>query len=170
MKPIRWPYVLSFRLRVQQGPPDLHETAQLSRMNLTIRLLIATALLFAPGCAKTDWIDRTLVTVDVTGTWEGTLVSGIGLLLDLEQKGSTVKGFMRLTAGTSQNPYGLRPGPIEGTVAGDVFRFRQMNSSGEGEMTVSGDEMEGRASLSSGSRPLSLRRVDPSSSPASPPR
>ena len=34
-----------------------------------IGLLIATTLVGGSGCAKTDWIDRTLVTVDVTGSW-----------------------------------------------------------------------------------------------------
>jgi len=138
-------------------------------MKSIVCLLIAATLLFDFGCAKQDWIDRTLVTVDVTGTWEGTLASGIGLLLELEQQGSTVKGSMRLTAGASQNPFGLRPGPIEGSVAGDVFRFTQTNGSAEGELTVSGDEMNGRATLRYGDR-LYLRRVNPSSPPGSPPR
>jgi hypothetical protein len=40
-------------------------------MKITAELLIAAALVFASGCTKTDWIDRTLVTVDVTGTWCG---------------------------------------------------------------------------------------------------
>src|SRR5215510_13089789 len=31
---------------------------------------IVTALVFG-SCAQKDWIDRTLVTVDVTGTWHG---------------------------------------------------------------------------------------------------
>jgi hypothetical protein len=30
--------------------------------------VIAAAVVFASGCAQKDWIDRTLVTVDVTGT------------------------------------------------------------------------------------------------------
>jgi hypothetical protein len=138
-------------------------------MRIVTRVFIAAALVFGLGCASTDWIDRTLVTVDVTGTWEGTLLTGIGLLFELEQQGSTVKGAMRLTAGASQNPFGIRPGPIEGTVAGDVFRFRQTNGSAEGEMTVSGDEMNGRATLGTG-RPLSLRRVDASPRSDSPRR
>jgi len=139
-------------------------------MKTLIGLLVATTLVIVSGCVKTDWIDRTLVTVDVTGTWEGAVASGIGLLFELEQQGSTVKGSMRLTAGSSQNPVGLRPGPIEGTVAGDVFRFTQTNGSAEGELTVSGDEMNGRATLRTSSDRLYLRRVDPSSSPGSPPR
>jgi hypothetical protein len=100
---------------------------------------------FGSGCAKQDWIGRTPVTVDVTGRWEGVLLSNIGVLFELEQQGSMVKGLKRLTSGSSQNPFGIRPGPIEGTVAGDVFRFRQTNDSVEGEMTVSGDRMDGRA-------------------------
>jgi hypothetical protein len=133
------------------------------------RVLIAGALAFGSGCApQTDWIERTLVTVDVTGTWYGTWTSGWGLLFELEQQGSTVKGVMRFTTGTSQmGQQGAQSGPIEGTVAGDMFRFRQATGNLEGEMTVSGDEMNGRASLGS-SRPFSLRRVDPSSRPGSP--
>ena len=65
---------------------------------------------------------------------------------------------------------GVKSGPIEGTIAGDVFRFRQTNGDVEGEMMVSGDEMAGRASSSVGSRPFSLRRVEASSRAGSPPR
>ena len=141
-------------------------------MRAVTRLLMATALVLGAGCAQKDWIDRTLVTVDVTGTWSG-FTGGAGvvpkeILLELEQQGSTVKGFMRLAAGGA-SPVGVRPGPITGTVAGDVFRFQQQNGSVEGELTVSGDEMNGRTSLY-GSGTISLRRIDPSSRPASPPR
>jgi hypothetical protein len=34
-------------------------------------MLTLAALAFGSGCAKTDWIGRTLVTVDVTGSWYG---------------------------------------------------------------------------------------------------
>ena len=34
--------------------------------------VLGVALMLASGCAQKDWIDRTLVTVDVTGVWEGT--------------------------------------------------------------------------------------------------
>src|SRR5262249_15231760 len=80
------------------------------------------------------------------------------LVFELEQQGPTVKGVMRLTAGTSQmGSQGAKSGPIEGTVAGDVFRFSQTNGSVEGQVTISGDEMNGRASFGSTSRPLFLR-------------
>jgi hypothetical protein len=147
-------------------------------MKFTARLLIAAALLLGSGCAKQDWIDRTLVTVDVTGTWEGSVsgVPGYGsprdLLFELVQQGATVKGFMRLPSGGSSSAAGysrVNPGPIDGTVAGDALRFRLTNSSLEGELTVSGDEMNGTVSIS-GTRPLFLRRVDPSSLSGSPPR
>jgi len=42
-------------------------------MKSIVCLLIASTLAVGLGCAKTDWIDRTLVTVDVTGTWYGPL-------------------------------------------------------------------------------------------------
>jgi len=126
--------------------------------------VIAAAVVLASGCAKQDWIDRTLVTVDVTGTWHGT-TTGPGtsvaesgtqeLWLDLEQAGSKVKGTVRFKPdqGFSQS------GPIEGTVSGDHFSYRLLRGSSGIELTVSGDEMTG---LISG-RPIALRRVDPSS-------
>jgi hypothetical protein len=146
-------------------------------MNHSARLLIAATLIFAAGCAaKQDWIDRTLVTVDVTGTWygytgggSGTMGSGADFRLELEQHGSTVKGFLR--SAWFGNSGRFADGPIEGTVAGDVFRFRGTRGEVEGELTVSGDEMTGVGMMSFwGQRRLSLRRTDPSSPPASPPR
>src|SRR5262245_24260386 len=120
--------------------------------------VIAAAFVFMSGCAKEDWIDRTLVTVDVTGTWEGTSSDGLRLLFELEQKGSTVKGFMRVIAGSNQNSsMGIRPGPVDGTVAGDVFRF--MTGRSIGELTVSEDEMNGYAAITLVNGPLLLRRI-----------
>src|SRR5215831_11552552 len=144
-------------------------------MRSMARAWLAAVLLLGASCTKQDWIDRTLVTVDVTGTWYGRVASGgtasgsPELSFELEQQGSTVKGFVRVTAkgGPGTNIYS--GGPIKGTVAGDVFRFRDMRGT-NGELTVSGDEMNGRASLLGSSQPLSLRRIDPSSPPGSPPR
>jgi hypothetical protein len=67
-------------------------------MKATAGVLIVAALAFGSGCARTDWIDRTLVTVDVTGTWEASVEGGTsrGLWFQLEQQGSTVKGTMDL--------------------------------------------------------------------------
>ena len=36
------------------------------------RMLQVLAIARCIGCAQKNWIDRTLVTVDVTGVWEGT--------------------------------------------------------------------------------------------------
>ena len=36
-------------------------------MKSIVYLLIVATLAFGSGCAKEDWIERTLVTVDVTG-------------------------------------------------------------------------------------------------------
>ena len=135
-------------------------------------LLLAVLLTMDAGCARTDWIDRTLVTVDVTGTWYGraggSATGGGSFDFDLKQQGSTVKGLLRYRGSTSIS--GDPSGPIEGTVGGDVFRFRDTRGSLEGEMTVNGDEMIGLISTQYGRRPLSLQRIDPSSLPASPPR
>ena len=132
-------------------------------MKVATYLALAVALASVLACTRSDWIDRTLVTVDVTGTWVGKIGGGSSrdVVLELEQKGSTVKGLVR-GAGV--------PGPIDGTVAGDVFRFRNSRGNFEAELTVSGEEMDGRASYFGSSRSISLRRADASAGPASPPR
>ena len=138
-------------------------------MRTVTRLLIAAALTFGSGCAQKDWIDRTLVTVNVTGTWEGSMAEkGLNFKFELEQQGSVVKGFVRYR-GANPLPGGSTGGPIDGTITGDVFRFNDSRGTVEGELTVSGDEMTGVVSYF-GQRQLSLQRVDPSPRPASPPR
>ena len=146
------------------------------RMKAIAGALTVAALAFGAGCAKSDWIERTLVTVDVTGTWSGRVAAGTGALTGplgtfwfvLEQQGATVKGFVQYEGGGSP---ALLAGatPIEGTVTGDVFRFKSRISgpprTSEGELTVAGDEMSGQVWLGVGLRPLSLQRVDPSSRP-----
>jgi hypothetical protein len=129
-------------------------------------------LLLGSGCAKTDWIDRTLVTVDVTGSWIGNAggggLSNRELLFDLEQQGSTVKGLLRFLGNSGVQPtIRVTSGSITGTVAGDVFRFKQVDSEVEGELKVSGDEMSGLISMANPVR-VYLRRSN--SSPAPPPR
>jgi hypothetical protein len=51
-------------------------------------------------------------------------------------------------------------------VAGDVFRFKEVNGNLEGEVKVNGDEMAGHMWVS-GLWPIFLRRIDPST--ANPP-
>jgi hypothetical protein len=132
-------------------------------------LFLITLLTISAACAKTDWIDRTLVTVDVTGVWTGGQTGGSGnppllenVVLDLTQQGSTVKGSLRVSQRES--------GPVEGSVAGDLFKFRSARGGLEGELTVNGDEMTGVTSSLGGRIRISFRRVDSSSPPASPPR
>jgi hypothetical protein len=140
-------------------------------MKAIVGLLVAVALVFGSGYAKQDWIDRTQVTVDVTGTWQGSL-GGPGstnpgaLFLDLRQEGATVQGFIHQGASGAASSL---DGPISGTGAGDVFHLRSTRGIAEGELTVNGDEMSGTVSIF-GTRPLTLRRVTPSSPPASPPK
>ena len=45
---------------------------------LAVGSLVAAML--ASGCAKPDWIEQTLVTVDVTGTWVGSMGKGPGVV------------------------------------------------------------------------------------------
>src|SRR5262245_38822455 len=104
-------------------------------------LVLAAVVALGSGCAKPDWIQQTLVTVDVTGTWK----SPDGLFdFRLEQQGSKVTGSI-----VSAGPTGAtNAGPLAGSVAGDMFRFKQAavsrtGSIFEGELSVSGDEMIG---------------------------
>ena len=133
------------------------------------RVFIATlaALMCVSGCTTPpDWIGRTLVTVDVTGSWYGvspvrTNAGFPDLWLELQQEGPKAKGSTRV------NTLGMqRSGPIEGTIAGDVFTFRQTNGPLTGELTVSGDEMTGEI-LQPLRFPIVLRRIGPPSRPDS---
>ena len=133
------------------------------------------ALMCVSGCTTPpDWIERTLVTVDVTGHWYGSSPqsSGAGssyaeFWLDLQQAGPKARGSIRAK--------GIRTGaglggtgwvPIEGTIAGDVFTFRQTDGPGRGEFTVRGDEMTGEVSIGF-SGPIIVRRIESSPRPDS---
>jgi len=126
-------------------------------MRVIPRLLIAAALVSGSGCASTDWIDRTLVTVDVTGVWRGNLrttTSTDDVLLTLQQSGSRVTGYVvipTMTAGASVND------PLEGTIIGDTLHFRDLRSVVIGEVKVDGDEMTGQGTFRSSGR-FNLRR------------
>jgi hypothetical protein len=136
-------------------------------------LPLLALLVVVTGCARSDWIDRTLVTVDVTGIWEGSpsrTISG-AFRFSLEQQDSQVKGSIRITGNSTCYGALTAMGPIEGTVAGDVFTFKQTNPSTTGvagQMTVSGDEMSGGGSDACGQFRLTLRRVNAASGLTSP--
>jgi hypothetical protein len=111
-----------------------------------VRGLAATLLVVgALGCAqRTDWIQGTLVTVDVSGLWRGRLtvatgtggLGGIGgeMELTLTQHGLKVTGEGRIRADRVR---------IEGTVRGDVFSFSELGGRLHAQATVAGDEMSG---------------------------
>ena len=126
------------------------------------------ALMCVSGCTTPpDWIERTLVTVDVTGHWYGSSPqsSGAGssyaeFWLDLQQAGPKARGSMQgKGVGSGTGLAGTGWVPIEGTIAGDVFSFRQTNGPARGELTVRGDEMTGEVS-SGFSGPVILHRIE----------
>jgi hypothetical protein len=135
--------------------------------------LIAAVLLFSSGCVtRPDWIQATLVTADVTGVWQGTTSIALGgsygggdVLLDLQQEGPRVTGRFQAVGG----PFATdRSSPLEGRVGGDVLTFSARHSDGVwiGELTVSGDRMEGDIRGATGrSVRVSLRRVNAPESP-----
>lgn len=93
----------------------------------------------AAGCARADWVGSTLVTVDVTGDWQGTYASGIfrgSIAMKLEQRGARVTGTYEISG-----PGGAR-GAVAGTVGGDTLRFEGATLMG-GQLTIGIDEMAG---------------------------
>jgi hypothetical protein len=136
--------------------------------------LIAFLLFSSSGCVtRPDWIQSTLVTADVTGVWQGTTSAALGgsygggdFLLELQQEGPRVTGRFQAVGG----PFAAdRSSPlVEGRVGGDVLTFSARHSDGvwTGELTVSGDQMEGDIRGGTGrSVRVSLRRVNAPESP-----
>src|SRR5215813_13062352 len=89
-----------------------------ARRTMIAWLAMGLLMLAAAGCTRPDWIEQTLVTVDVTGVWRGTY--GIEPFeVTLQQSGPKVTGqFVMRTGGQ-----GRVDGPAEGTINGDTLRF-----------------------------------------------
>jgi len=133
----------------------------------TSRLALALILTVSLGCAQKDWIDRTLVTENVTGSWYGAMGGRDGLWLTFRQEGSKVTGEFHTTGYMAS--WISTDGPIEGTVAGDVFTFADSRGTFRGETRIEGDEMTGQITTTRPVR-IILRRVEASTTPPSPPR
>ena len=133
-----------------------------ARETMIAWLVIGVLALTVAGCARPDWIESTLVTVDVTGVWRGassstatgTYASGRPIVLTLEQSGSRVKGQITVMSSSDGN----LNGPIEGTISGDIFSFHDSRGRVTGQLQVSGDEMTGQGSMSSFSGTITLHR------------
>ena len=128
--------------------------------------VIAASFVFASGCAQKDWIDRTLVTVDVTGTW-ARVGGGQPVTIVLEQQGPKVSGFL-MTQGYKQIGTWR---PLDGTVAGDVLSFQVRDGLMTGDLTVTGEQMSGLARQSppgAGPPPFELVLQRINSSPSLP--
>src|SRR5262249_37600633 len=108
--------------------------------------VIAAALVFASGCVKQqDWIDRTLVTVDVTGVWDGKQVGtnwARDIVVALQQQGPKVTGeIMNLGTGEGTSAGSTA---IQGTVNGDTLSLREVGGQTlRVVLQVTGDEMTG---------------------------
>jgi hypothetical protein len=120
------------------------------------RRVFLCSLVIAAGCARSDWIESTLVTVDATGRWVGSWdrpYGGGGFIMTLQQTGPKVIGDISLT-GWNAGPFS---GPIEGTVSGDVLKFSRPDLRGEG--IVAGDALTGTITFGNvGTVPLRLQR------------
>ena len=127
-------------------------------VNMTTWLAMGFLAVVVAGCARPDWIEQTLVTVDVTGEWRGRISAVSGgygggpVELTLQQSGPKVTGWLM---GTLETVVGGSV-PIEGTISGDIFRFHDIKGSVTGELQVNGDEMNGSGTA----RNSSLVRID----------
>ena len=127
------------------------------RRLLTYRLAVGLVLLVVSGCAqRADWIDRTIVTVDVEGRWTGTWAGPGGgpLALTLRQTGPKVTGDVALI-GLSSHRWS---GPVEGTITGDMLKFSRPDGLLRGQAIVAGEEMAGTITFFPGTRTLRLQR------------
>ena len=120
-------------------------------------LQVWLVLLIASGCARSDWIEGTLVTVDVTGRWTG-MWSGSGTAGDFEmtlrQTGPKATGDIILP-GAHVHDFS---GPIVGAISGDVLSFSLPDGRLRGEVIVAGDAMTGTVTFGTGTRALRLQR------------
>jgi hypothetical protein len=106
----------------------------------------AAVRLFTCGfVTRPDWIEATLMTVDVSGLWEGRSTSPGGAqrtaILELHQEWPKVTGTVSWVGFTRDGS-----GPLEGRVNGEVFHFTVRSAAGAwtGELTVGDDKMEGQ--------------------------
>ena len=133
-------------------------------------VVIAAALVLGSCVRQQDWIDRTLVTENVTGVWDGSFGEGNAyreVRLDLKQEGSKVTGLATIALGSSPLGGSYR---LQGSVAGDVITFNSSRGTMKGELTVSGDDMSGQIYWIFGTSRISLHRVDSLPRTESPPR
>src|SRR5215467_828280 len=111
------------------------------------RLLLGISLVLLVACARQDWIDRTLVTENVTGVWSGSM------------EGSPFSPRFEVMKVPPTGTYSFGSAvPIDGNVAGDVFTFRDQRGIYSGELTVGGDDMAGQILGQYGKRRASLHR------------
>jgi len=110
------------------------------------------------GCTRPDWIQSTLVTVDVSGEWQGNVnrpagAYGPGLIyLSLRQSGPKVTGTFSYSPGPAKDV------PLEGTLSGDVLRFRARGGSVTADLQVSGDDMSGTGTTAAGPIRIEIHR------------
>ena len=119
---------------------------------------IGLVFLIVAGCARPDWIESTLVTVDATGRWSG-MVLGHGTVggrfdMVLRQTGAKVAGDLKLAGGDAT----LLDGPVEGTIQGDLLKFSRPDGRLRGEAVVAGDQMSGTVIYRGSTRTLRLQR------------
>jgi hypothetical protein len=120
-------------------------------------LAVGALLFIAFGCARPDWIEETLVTVDVTGVWRGfagrsgSAYSGGSVQLTLQQSGAKVTGNFRGAEGGDV--------PIDGVVNGDKLTLRSSGTRPfKADLRVNGDEMIGSGATTVGITSWNLRR------------
>jgi len=109
--------------------------------------ILGSLIVLLAGCMSAEI--ASLPTVDVNGTWTGSLATGAATYtMVLSQSGEIVKGTLS-GAGTAD-------GPIEGVIEGNLIRLREAGGYGNAPpLTVRGDQITGIVRGTT----LTLRRV-----------
>ena len=123
----------------------------------TASWFLVSLVLLISGCATTRPPDAP--TVDVTGTWGGVWLcqqcaspQGVSAItMRLDQVGATVTGTISWGALRSVSR-------VDGSVARDVLRFRAPDIDLTGELSVKGNDMDGRGRSAGLSISMSLHR------------
>ena len=121
-----------------------------ARATMIRRRLLGILVAGLTGCARRDWIDSTLVTVDVSGVWT-TQSGSVPLELRLHQPGAVVTG--KLVSGQTAS------GDIVGEVTGDVLRLRTTDGRYRFDLVVAGDDMAGTGRVAPSSGTAGMNRA-----------
>ena len=133
------------------------------RIVMRRRRFLGLLVVGCAGCARQpDWIESTLVTVDVSGEWAGSTLAGSNpgtIEMTLQQAGQKVTGEAQYSG---WNAAQFPNGPVSGMVSGDVLRLVTLDGRRRFFFRADGDTMQGYVLVAGGAwSTFGLRRRKP---------